>query len=192
MRLADRRHIVENTRQALTTTFPTEREATAWRDPSRGPVSDGGFFATTLPKDATTGMYRQHALRMHSTSSCDDIQWSEYPASCSGDEDQRLEASYDNANLTVKVCVPHMSSNGSPWNETNNRQDLTETMYISVSSPSHTGMTYGNLTMRCMGQTSMGYFELGNSFNGGRFGPLLSSFERKSKGEGEFTDGIST
>jgi hypothetical protein len=178
----------------MTTTFPTELKATAWYDPSLGPVREGGFFTTTLPKDTTTGMYRQHALRMHSTSSCEDIQWSEYPTSCSGDEDQRLEASYDNANLTVKVCVPHMWSNGSPWNETHIRQDLTETMYISVSSPSLTGRTYGGLTMRCMAQTSMGYFELGNSFNGGRFGPLLSSFERshKSKGDGEFTDGIST
>jgi hypothetical protein len=174
--------------------FPTEWKATAWHDPSLGRVLERDFFATRLPKDTTTGMYRQHALRMQSTSSCDDIQPSEYPASCSGNEDQRLEASYDNANLTVKVCVPHMWSNGSPWNETHIRQDLTETMYISVSSPSLTGRTYGGLTMRCMAQTSMGYFELGNSFNGGRFGPLLSSFERshKSKGDGEFTDGIST
>jgi hypothetical protein len=118
-----RRHIVEKTRHAMVNTFPTEWRATAWYDPNLGRAQGGGFFATSLPKDSTTGMYRQHALRMHSTSSCDDIQASEYPASCSGKEYRRLEASYDNANLTVKVCVPHMWSDDSPWNETHNRQD---------------------------------------------------------------------
>ena len=40
----------------------------------------------------------------------------------------------------------------------------------------------------------MGYFELGNSFNGGKFGPLLSSFEFSSlvtgKDVGVFTDQV--
>lgn len=64
-------------------------------------------------------------------------------------------------------------------------------MYLSVSSPIN---QYQSHTIQCTGQTSMGYFELGNSFNGGKFGPLLSSFEFSSlvtgKDVGVFTDQV--
>ena len=101
-----------------------------------------------------------------------------------------FEASYENANLTVKVCVPGAATaTRGPWNSTENRQDLTETIYISVFAD-RLRYTTGNYTLRCTGQTSMGYFELGNSFNSGKFGPLLSSFEFPTSGAetGDFTD----
>ncbi|KXX74694.1 hypothetical protein MMYC01_207956 [Madurella mycetomatis] len=191
-----RRLAVEKTRHALINTFPDEWKATAWYDPDvrydRDTGYSGRYFASSVARDTTTGMYRQHALRMNSSSLCDYIDPSEVPVPCPRGERRGsdiLDRSYDNANLTVKVCVPATGDRyGSIWKQTENRQDLTETMYIDVSNTR--SRRYGNYTLRCIAHTSMGYFELGNSFNGGRFGPLLSSFEfpTRSRDPGEFTD----
>ncbi|KAH6855474.1 hypothetical protein B0I37DRAFT_423913 [Chaetomium sp. MPI-CAGE-AT-0009] len=148
---------VEKTRHALINAFPTEWTATAWND--RAQSRRGRYFASSLARDTTTGMYRQHALRMNSSSTCDEIPAAEFPVPC-----PRFATSYDNANLTVRIC----------------------TMYITESS-----RRYSNRTLRCVGDTSMGYFELGNSFNGGKFGPLLSSFRLSGRStRREFTDNV--
>ncbi|KAK4157427.1 hypothetical protein C8A00DRAFT_11766 [Chaetomidium leptoderma] len=188
---------VEKTRHALINTFPTEWQTTAWYDPDtsdaglgHGSLVPGRYFASAVPRDTATGMYKQHALRMNSSSWCNDIAPSEFPASCPGAPLHTLDLSYDNANLTVQVCVPGVTSRDSPWNDTENRQDLTEVMYINVPSPDPRAAKYRGLSMRCIGQTSMGYFELGNSFNGRRFGSLLPTFKFPAKNAGEFTDEV--
>jgi hypothetical protein len=192
-----RRLVVEKTRHALINAFPTEWMAEAWYDPDANYKTEyaGRYFASSLARDTTTGMYRQHALRMNSSSMCEGIPASEVPVPCPGPSDHVLDTLYSNANLTVHICVPHVPGDRTPrWNDTEDRQELTETLYITVSSPVYYNgsATYSNDTLRCIGNTSMGYFELGNSFNGGKFGPLLSSVKFwTSKGTPrEFSDDV--
>ncbi|KAH6628905.1 hypothetical protein F5144DRAFT_492685 [Chaetomium tenue] len=189
--------VVEKTRNALIDAFPTEWMATAWYDPDADQhekrADAGRYFASSLPPDTTTGLYKQHALRMNSSAMCNDIPASEVPARCPGTYDRVFYTSYDNANLTVNICLQAPEGRSGPWNYTEDRQELTETLYITVSSPwpSRGWTSYANGTLRCIGKTSMGYFELGNSFNGGKFGPLLSSFNfLPGTGNSEFSDDV--
>ncbi|KAK3290244.1 uncharacterized protein B0H64DRAFT_421100 [Chaetomium fimeti] len=186
---------IVKTRHALLDAFPGEWMAEAWHDNDAlerfATKYSGRYFMSSLARDTTTGMYRQHALRMNSSSICDEIPASEVPVPCPVQRDNGLDTSYNNANLTVHVCVPGVAgaNRGAPWNETEDRQDLTETLYITKSSPVY---SYLNYTLRCVGSTSLGYFELGNSFNGGKFGPLLSSFKfpASTRDPTEFTDEV--
>lgn len=189
--------VVAKTRNALINAFPTEWTATAWYDPDADEDDDaadaGRYFASSLPRGTTTGLYKQHALRMNSSSMCNEIPASEVPVRCPGSYDRVFYTSYDNANLTVNICLQTPEGRSGPWNYTEDRQELTETLYITTSSPwARSGRTpYANGTLRCIAKTSMGYFELGNSFNGGKFGPLLSSFDfPPGTGNSEFSDDV--
>lgn len=178
------REAIENTRHALIHAFPNEWMTRAWRDTDRR--GDYSYFVSAVPRDTTTGLYRQHALRMNSSVACQTITKTEFPSKCG-----RYQLTYENANLTANVCVPNVLEK-SPWNVTfiEDRQDLTEQLYIDVSRGTSGEDTYNDWTILCTGNTSLGYFELGNHFNGGKPGPLLSRFKLSSHTakDREFTD----
>lgn len=198
----DQRLAVEKTRHALISTLPIEWRARAWNDLYGG--EDHPYFASAVPRDTTTGLFRQHALRMNSSAWCNSVVWAEFPTYCAGGErPYRLETTYDNANLTVKVCMPETVSalpGGDTWRPTGrdgSRQELSETLWIDVTSPLYPDgdrRMYNRSTLKCTANTTLGYFELGNHFNGGQPGPLLSELSNPPnqyhEDKGEFTDAI--
>ncbi|KAK4184773.1 hypothetical protein QBC35DRAFT_505125 [Podospora australis] len=187
--------VVDATRDALVTMHPVDFLSTAWYDPSAGKSK---IFAAAVPKDTTTGMFRVHALRMNSSSTCEFLDTSLYPQSCTGDI--TFETSYNNPNLTVQVCATSTGQKQDsyhypePWSRAagGERRDLEEVLYINVTRPRPRGRLVWwtdspHYHVRCVGRSSLGFFELGNDLNGNRPSPLLPKLYT-SRDKSDFAD----
>jgi hypothetical protein len=155
------------------------------------------FFVTGLDANSTTGVLRQHAMRMNSSVQCEVIERSSFPVSCPGDEP--FSVALQRANETnVRVCVPGKVGTF-PWTLSRNRQTITEEIYLDIwdgenlpefeRSPS--GLVDINTTVRCEAKTTRGYFELGNMYNNNTFGPLLDQWPSPEEMQEDFNDWVS-
>lgn len=131
------------------------------------------FFVTSLANGTTTGVLREHALRLNSSISCERISREEYPSTCPGP--RPLSTDIETDRVTLRACAPG-DMGVSPWTESRNRQDIDEELYLDFSfvkmDPGFT-IDVENYTMHCTSSTSRGYFELGNVMNDNRYGPLM-------------------
>lgn len=135
-------------------------------------IKDTSGFVASLPAGTTTGVLRQHIMRLNSTVSCAALPLSDYPASCSGANPLQTSFDYTSSanyarNATVDICAPGEAGKY-PWTLSRNRQDLSEELFIRTS-----GTQNDDGVLRCSAQTTRGYFELGNAHNKGVHGPLL-------------------
>ena len=146
-------------------------------------------FYSPLPNGFNGGVLRQYAPRINSNATVQIIERDEYPLDC-GSDDDNLFASYssvytrypNNAHLysrsfEISACMV-VSSTVSPWTETRNRQNFTETLYINVTNPdidySTSPLANGTL-FRISLNTTAGYFELPSYMNNQTAGPLLDT-----------------
>ncbi|KAJ4410652.1 hypothetical protein N0V85_003938 [Neurospora sp. IMI 360204] len=85
---------------------------------------------------------------------------------------------YKSENLTIEFCVDGLFQK-SPWKlEQYLREDITEEFYVRLSpngSMVNSGQLRPGAAYRCTGTSGLGYFELGNQFNNGTHGPLVSA-----------------
>ncbi|KAJ7159600.1 hypothetical protein C8R46DRAFT_1194891 [Mycena filopes] len=162
-----------------------ERGMFFWYTPD-GPHAKDRYFVSALPNGTTTGVLRQHAIRMNSSASCEAIPRSGFPASCGGA--RPVEAAFSNEFIQVRVCVPG-EVGPSPWTLSRNRQDITEEVYIDVAV-SKDLLTYSahNFTTHCTAGSTRGFFELGNYFNGFAYGPLIEEWPAPDVLAREFND----
>lgn len=149
------------------------------------------YFVAALETNTTTGVLREHLMRMNSSTSCEHIDRSKFPSTCSGE--RPLVASFSRqsgSNMTARVCVPGRLGK-SPWTLSRNRQDLTEEIFLDVQNPwiGESQWYYDNdFTIHCRTSTTRGYFELGNYRNMYVHGPLLEKWPSLEEMHTEFND----
>lgn len=160
--------------------------------------SDKPGFIAALPADTTTGVLREHLMRMHSSLSCRNTTLSEFPSTCSGTNPFQASWSYvkpvNDYNGTLDLCAPG-DQGKYPWTLSRNRQDITEEVWFKyrethASQYAEGGEYKEEEVFYCTAQTTRGYFELGNVYNGGQYGPLLEKWP--SAGPSEYHDYFAT
>jgi len=160
-------------------------------DSGEEPVPD--FFAAGVPTGTTTGVLRQHLMRLNSSVSCQEIDPSEFPSRCPGDHP--LTVFWEHVvNASVRICVPGDYATF-PWALNRSRQELLEEIYISMEDTgigSSWGPGYVELnltsTIHCVARTTRGYFELGNNWNDNMYGPLLELWPDTVQMANDFND----
>lgn len=133
------------------------------------------LFISQLPATFSTGLIRQFLPRFNSSLTYDMVDADEFPQDC----DQLPGAFYANytgidaisSNYSVQVCMPANLTN-SPWKATRDRQDITELLYLNMTATSFAGEHHNATVFKVQANSTAGYFELPNYFNGGP-GPLL-------------------
>ncbi|KAJ5355679.1 hypothetical protein N7517_010288 [Penicillium concentricum] len=200
------------TREALATTTSTQRQAQLWQGtnvscvinvttgallPScnQGGATFGNMsrlenpFLAELPNDYNTGLIQQFLPRINSSTRYESISAEDYPEDC----DKRKGAfsvnygkeNHDEAGrLTawgLEACMPANVKN-TPWNNTRDRQDFTEELYLNVTI---VGQLSSRSLFKIALETTAGYFELPNYMNGQVAGPLLEKCPELSYGCGE-------
>jgi hypothetical protein len=127
------------------------------------------FFVASLPVGTSTGVLRQHLIRLNTSLSCEEMDPDDFPYPCPGD--RPFNVSWEGVIGTdVRVCVPG-NYTAVPWTLSRSLQEHTEEMYIDTKDtnvPSNTEWDSANppfdtsSTIRCTARTTRGYFELGN------------------------------
>ena len=161
------------------------------------PVPD--FFVAGVPAGTTTGLLRQHLMRLNSSVSCRKVESSEFPSPCPGD--RPLARSWKHVGGTnVRICVPG-NYTAFPWETSRNRQDIIEEIYIDMEDRWFKGAKvedYSPLPMdtscsiHCTAATTRGYFELGNNLNNNTYGQLLDQWPDTVDMAASFNDWIDT
>jgi hypothetical protein len=96
------------------------------------PVPD--FFVAGLPAGTTTGVLRQHLMRLNSSISCKEIDSGAFPSSCPGD--RPFTMSWPRViDTDVRICVPE-NYTAFPWTLSRSCQELTEETYIDIKDTS--------------------------------------------------------
>jgi hypothetical protein len=153
-------------------------------------ANSGAFYASALPIGTTTGVLRHHALRQHSTASCQIVPESSFPSTCPGDAP--FTTTFSHQDLVVRICGPG-SFQTVPWTLSRNRQNISEELWIDVATPGDrfrlsNGTSYVAFTLHCTASSSRGYFELGNHHNGDVPGPLLEAWPSPDEMAVHFND----
>ena len=140
------------------------------------------YYAAALPNNTMTGVLRQHAMRLNSSVQCNLIEENSYPTTCDGE--LPLVTSFKRpGDLSIDICVPG-NRGSSPWTLSRDRQDIVEELFIKVNTPADGMMQTSYLpdtdvtsfAVRCTGNTTRGYFELGNALNDFKAGPLIEKW----------------
>lgn len=199
--LADNGYVVAVTRSRLASTSTTDPQLRLWsRDQDCSqltnnplpmacvlPVAQYTFgnissnlidpFLAQLPSGYSTGLIRQFAPRINSSSFRADITADQFPKGCS-EIPGAFYVRYANSSSTYgsysfEACMPANMS-VSPWRTQRSRQDFTEELYLNISLPGNFyGVTPGVYYSKITVNTTAGYFELPNYMNGQTAGPLL-------------------
>jgi hypothetical protein len=140
-----------------------------------------GAFVAALEQGTSTGVLRQHIMRLNSSVECQRIQRAAFPSPCPGD--RPFTRTFSHGNNMTRICTP--GSRGlSPWTMSRSRQDIVEELYIDIleqleiGNPrlvDHRNLT-SNYTLRCTASTTRGYFELGNYRNNNTWSALLEKW----------------
>jgi hypothetical protein len=159
------------------------------------------FFVAGLPVGTTTGVLRQHLMRLNSSVSCEEIDRGDFPSPCPGD--RPFVVSWEGViDTDVRICVPG-NYTAVPWTLSRSRQEHTEEMYVDIKDtnvPSQ-GVTdwdsanppfNTSSTIHCTAMTTRGYFELGNDWNNNTYGPLLEQWPNTAEMAENFHDWTDT
>ncbi|KAJ5833675.1 hypothetical protein N7474_001986 [Penicillium riverlandense] len=138
-------------------------------------------FYAEVPTGFNTGVLRQFAPRVNSSTTSSSIEAAQWPANCDL-IDNAFFASYSGVfdgdySWVVTACMP-ADVTQSPWSSTRDRQEFTETLYLNISVPQaiqYEGTPTGGALFEINVTTTAGYFELPNYMNDEIPGPLLES-----------------
>lgn len=128
------------------------------------------FYFAPLLNGFSSGVYAkpQYAPRINTTVEYTNITLEEFPRNCTSGREDVFFAEYNLRYAHLAACVPSNISS-SPWEITHNRQDITENLYLNVSSEYEDSYEL----YRATAKSSLGYFELPSVHNGYKAGPLL-------------------
>ena len=163
--------------------------------PKTDPVPD--FFVAGVPAGTTTGVLRQHLMRLSSSIRCQEVDPGEFPSQCPGD--QPFNVTLEQVWVThMRICVPG-DYTAFPWNLNRSRQEHVEELYIDVvdkgdtfdDHPTHPTPNISH-TIHCSATTTRGYFEMGNDWNHNTYGPLLEQWPDAVQMAEEFNDWTDT
>ena len=164
------------------------------------------FFTSSIPAGINTGVVRNLATRMNTSVDCQMIPQSEFPTDCS-----RKDAFYREFSNMVnysdpfpfdtvypydpkyrgRICAPGQPF-GSPWKNIAERQDIREELWIDFQYSDLYGPKFfggynvgiksrSNFTQHCTSNSTLGFYEVPNYWNGGIVGPLLSQIPPLSR-----------
>jgi hypothetical protein len=139
--------------------------------------TDLRLWFTPLLSDFSSGVYAkpQYAPRMNTTVTYTNMTAGEWPSECTRDAEGVFFAEYHHQiwyyYTDLVACMP-TNITSSPWNATHNRQDITEELYLNISTNGG-GIAYGRGFYKATAKTTLGYFELPSAHNGYNAGPLL-------------------
>ena len=157
-------------------------------------TQDDCYFPSAIPSGTTTGVLRQHALRMSSSVSCELIPKSQFPTTCPGSNPFTVTYVANppiNVSLELSICTPG-NQTAVPWTISRIRQDISEEMFINLGLTNTAGELGpdgpGNFTFHCSSNTTRGYFELGSYQNKFKYGPLLQEWPDPGTLASEFND----
>jgi len=135
--------------------------------------TDSRLWMTPLTSDFSSGVFPepQFAPRVNTTVTYTNITAGEWPSECAREKEATFFAEYSKQleypRVGLVICMPTNISS-SPWDATHNRQDITEELYLNISThPS------GKSFYKATAKTSLGYFEIPSAHNGFIAGPLL-------------------
>lgn len=152
------------------------------------------FFVASLPAGSTTGVLREHLMRLNSSLACEEIDRDAMPSPCPGR--RPFTASLTRGIQTnISVCIPG-NYTAAPWTVSRNRQEHVEDLYIDIWDTAYAPLSgtwasdFGNLTsaVHCVARTTRGFFELGNARNNNQYGPVLASWPSKDEMSENFND----
>ena len=131
-------------------------------------------FIASFPVGTDTGVLRDLALRLNISVGCTLVPQSDFPSTCPGD--YPLSQTFSNINVSnpnvpryrARICAPG-NVGYSPWKDTADRQDISEEFWLDYEDGG------SNYTQHCYGNSTLGYFELPNYWNGHVAGPLLNT-----------------
>lgn len=146
------------------------------------------FFLTAMQNGTTTGVLREHAMRLNSSVSCKKVPQDQFPSTCSGR--RPFTTSLLSDLLGIRVCAPG-EYGVFPWTLSRNRQDITEELFLDVVDNRDGRYLTANFTLHCEASTTRGYFELGNYRNNQAYGPLLEKWPTPEEMETNFNDKLS-
>jgi hypothetical protein len=128
------------------------------------------FYFAPLPNGFSSGVYArpQYAPRINTTVEYTNVTLEEFPSRCTPGRGDVFFAEYSLRYAHLAACIPSNISS-SPWAITHNRQDITEDLFLNVSSTR--GDSYA--LYRATAKSSLGYFELPSVHNDYNAGPLL-------------------
>jgi hypothetical protein len=139
-------------------------------------------FYAQIPNGFHTGVLQQFAMRINSSATSRSIEAAEFSSECNSNSSGFfanytslvVDGSYQTS-WGVAACMPNVTSK-SPWVETRNRQEFSESLYLNISLPgSILGTSDGSAFYEIILRTTAGYFELPNFMNNGTPGALLES-----------------
>lgn len=152
------------------------------------------FYVTAFPPSFNTGVLREHAIRLNTSVSCETVPRSSYPDVCPGD--RPLTGEFSNSETRNRYCVSG-DYTAVPWSIDRNRQDIVEELWVDNYIPygsrisllsSFVESAVNNITVHCVANTTRGYFELPNFYNGDTPGALLEAWPSQEVLEREFND----
>ncbi|KAJ6450164.1 hypothetical protein C8R45DRAFT_1224178 [Mycena sanguinolenta] len=159
-----------------------------WYSPDNRPNET--YFVSALQNGTMTGVLRQHAIRMNSSTSCESIPRASFPTTCGGA--RPVQAAFSNEFIEMRVCAPGEVGT-TPWTLSRNRQDISEELYIDIGISSQEDELFmRNFTTKCTANSTRGYFELGNYFNGFAYGPLIEEWPAPDVLKRDFNDYLTT
>ncbi|KAF2471795.1 uncharacterized protein BDR25DRAFT_285399 [Lindgomyces ingoldianus] len=150
--------------------------------PSNGRYIDSRYshpdvFISEIPANFSTGVYNtpQFVPRMNSTTNYTRVLEGDFTSNCRNETDTGgFYAQYTSRGYVEHSLIACMASDlrNSPWKPTRDRQDITETLYLNITTGSISSSN--SEFYRATVWTTLGYFELPREANGNQPGPLLA------------------
>ncbi|KAK2757364.1 hypothetical protein FQN54_004878 [Arachnomyces sp. PD_36] len=151
---------------------------------------DGSYFASSLRNGTTTGVLREHAIRMDTNVQCDLVD--NFPDHCTGDKP--FTTNFTTPVLDASICVEG-SYDRVPWNNTRDQQNITEQLWMHMNVNPDALDVYAmdlrdakNFTMCCTAESRRGWFELGNYQNNYSHQPMVETWPSLEVMKNEFND----
>jgi hypothetical protein len=154
------------------------------------------YFASAVANGTTTGVLREHALRLNSSVKCEMLE--SKPSYCAGSKPFFTEFEHTgrySTEIKTSICVEGDHS-AVPWSRSRDKQGVTERMWMSVEAPEDTppwesvnlAEAVYSFVISCNASSTRGYFELGNYQNGQQFQDLLEKWPGRGEMNSSYND----
>ncbi|KAI9376260.1 hypothetical protein BJX61DRAFT_530962 [Aspergillus egyptiacus] len=144
------------------------------------------FFTSSVINGTTTGVLREHAVRMDTNVTCKLDH--NFPVICPGK--RPFTTHIRESGIDMSVCA-NGSYDSVPWRNTRDAQNVTETLWIRMNVEpewDYMHLDIDTFTLRCDAVSRRGWFELGNYQNGFTHQPMLETWPDDDAMLNQFND----
>lgn len=201
--------VIQRAVEKIVTVGLNDRQVHLWREPTdntpswrddqsmssfdtfefQSSSSEGGhYFVSSLANGTTTGILREHAIRMDSRTNCTFVEES-IPDSCPGD--RPFVTKYESDTVNINICVEG-AYDRFPWTTSRSKQEVEERFWVQAEFLKPDVLVNEteprNRTMRCDARSRRGWFEVGNYQNDNRYEPLVETWPSQDELAADFND----